>query len=128
MIIGVVKHRQLPLIKLIGAIILGKQLEILNRLGELPLLRVNEATKLNPFNVIRNDIKHFLDVFEGARQIFVGLLFTPVFLAGHVGQHVSPNHQSPYILAIEFDRSARVRNCFLGLIRNQIQLGSQSMR
>ena len=44
LVIRVVEIRQLPLIKLIRAIIVAKQLEILNRFGELPLLRVNDAT------------------------------------------------------------------------------------
>ena len=38
LIIGAVKHRQLQLIARFGAITIGKQLEILNRFGEILLL------------------------------------------------------------------------------------------
>ncbi len=77
--------------------------------------------------MIRYDIKHFLDVFQGGGQIHVGLFFAPVYLTGQFGQNRSPNHHRPHIFAVEFDRPTRVRNRFLGLIGNQIQLGPQRM-
>ena len=127
LIIGVVKHRQLPLIKLIGAIILGKQFEVLNRTDKLPLLRVNDPAKLKCLDVIGENIKYFLNVFECRDQICIGLLITAPFATGQVRENPGPKHQRVDIFPVKLDRSTRIRNRFLGFFRDNIQLRSQCM-